>query len=137
MQGARGARSEAEQDVLLRLEAIAALLDDPEPSLRDVVFAQPRATLTALFAKDEAGSATAAEEAELDTRIALLARRVRDDAMLRADLLAIDPSSPDADHDLIDRLSHELDGALGESKQGKRHGVLRLFGDAGNTVYRC
>jgi hypothetical protein len=126
---APAARDEREQDMFLRLESIAGGIDHPAPTLRDLVLAEPRATLTAIFGGDGGP-----EEAHLDARITALARRLREDAALRAELEATDPSVPGADGALLERIFQELEGGANERRQGKRHWALRPFGAAASAA---
>lgn len=114
VQGSGWARNEDDERILFELEAIAARMDAPAPSLRDVVLAEPHAALAALFAD------------EPDARSAKLADRIAHDQTLRTSLQAIDATAADADQHLIARLSDELTEARGERRQGARRGPMRF-----------
>jgi hypothetical protein len=106
-------------DVVIRLGSIAAHLELAEPTLKDVVLAEPRAALEVLFASEDDGTTDDAL-ARLDARIDALSRRIREDANLRTELDALGLTVTDADRRLVERLARELDEVPGEHEQGKR-----------------
>ena len=114
VQGSGWTRNEVDERILFELEAIAARMDAPAPSLRDVVLAEPHAALAALFAE------------EPEARGSKLADRIAHEHTLRTSLQAIDATAPDADQHLIARLADELAEAGGERRQGARRGPMRF-----------